>query len=139
MRSRKNGVLVVKETLFVVLAFATLATLTVIAYQNHRRFHQPLLTTPYQAVTLTNGSVFYGRIDHLGSDHPVLRNAFSLRHEQNAETQQPSHVLVRREDELTGADHMIFPVTSIAFVEPVHADSIVGRLIEQTGLQRPAP
>jgi len=57
-----------KQAALVVCALAVVAMLAVITYQNHRRFHWPMLTTPYQAVTLTNGAVFYGRLDHLGSD-----------------------------------------------------------------------
>jgi hypothetical protein len=125
-----------KQVPIVVLALAMLLMLVVIAYQNHWRFHRPLLTTPHQAVTLTNGSVFYGRIYHLGTDHPVLRDAFSVRQDLDAQAQQPRYVLVKRKDGLTGADHLIFPVTSIAFVEPVHPDSTIGRLIAQAGLSR---
>jgi hypothetical protein len=44
--------------------------------------------------------------------------------------------MVKRKDRPTGADHLIFPVASIAFVEPVHPDSTIGRLIAQAGLSR---
>jgi hypothetical protein len=120
-----------KETIVSVVALVILALLAGIYYQNHRRYHKPLLTTPYQAVTLKNGSTYYGRIDHLGSDHPVLRDAFSVRHELAPQTNQPHYVLVERKDELSGADHMILPASSIAFVEPVKPDSVIGKLIEQ--------
>jgi hypothetical protein len=130
-----EGDLLMKQALLVVLAFAILVMLLAIAYQNHRRFHRPLITTPYQAVTLTNGAVFYGRIDHLGSDHPVLRDVFRVRHELDTQTQKPRYELIKREDELTGADHMIFPVTSLAFIEPVQAESTIGKLLKQAGLR----
>lgn len=117
-----------------VLAVASL--LAVLVYQNYQRFHKPLLTTKYQAVTLTNGEVFYGRIDHLGSDHPVLRDAFSVRTELDPQTQQPRLALVRRRDGVAGADHLIIPASAIAFVEPVRPDSTIGRLIEQQERQR---
>jgi hypothetical protein len=125
-----------REAVLVVLGFALVALLAIIAYQNHQRFHRPLLTTPYQAVQLTNGTVLYGRIDHLGSDHPILRDVFSVRQELDSQTQKQRHVLVRRADGHNGADHMIFPVTSIVFVEPVRADSTVGSLIERAGLRQ---
>lgn len=125
-----------KQALLIASGFAIAAMLAVAVYQNHRRFHRPLITTPYQAVMLVNGMMFYGRIDHLGSDHPVLRNAFSVRHELEPQTQKPRYVLVRRKDELNGADHMIFPVSSIVFIEPVQADSTIGRLIEQASALR---
>ena len=122
-----------KEGLFAVLGLAIAVLVAVIVYQNHRRFHRPLITTPYQAVALVNGDVFYGRIDHLGSDHPVLRDVFVLRTELDPETNQPRHVILRRKDETTGADHIIFVATAIAFIEPVLPDSTIGRLIEQAG------
>jgi hypothetical protein len=78
-----------RQALLVVVGFAVVAMLALIVYENHRRFHRPLLTTPYQAVTLMDGTVLYGRIDHLGSDHPVLRDVFSVRLE--ADRQIPRH------------------------------------------------
>ncbi len=117
------------------LGLGIVVLLAAVVYQNHRRFHVPLITTPYQSVTLQNGSVFYGRIDHLGTDHPVLRDAFSVRTEFDAQTRQPRYTLVRRKDELNGADHIIFPAASIAFVEQVAPESVVGRLVKQTNLR----
>lgn len=110
------------------LAIAVLLAANV--YQNHSRFHRPLITTPYQAVVLENGAVFYGRIHHLGTDYPVLRDAFSIRYEAGADG-QPRYVVMKRTDEVNGADHMIIAATAIAFVEPVRPDSIIGRLITQ--------
>jgi hypothetical protein len=118
-------------------ASAVVALLAIIAYQNYQRFHKPLLTTTYQAVTLVNGTVFYGRIDHLGTDHPVLRDAFSLREEIDPTTRQTKHVIVLRREGLTGADHLILPASAIAVVEPVTTESPLGRLINETWRQRP--
>ncbi|NLD68830.1 MAG: hypothetical protein GX644_08450, partial [Limnobacter sp.] len=102
-----------------------------IVRQNQRRFHKPLLTTRYQAVTLTNGHVFYGRIDHLGTDHPVLRDAFELRTEPDPKSGRATHAVVWRKSGPTGADHLILPAASIGFVEPVRSDSPIGQAIEQ--------
>jgi hypothetical protein len=110
----------------VLVAFAAFSI-----YQAHYRFHRPQITSTYQGVTLVNGEVFYGRIFHLGSDHPVLRGASTVKIEIDPQTQQPRHRLVRRRDSSTGADHLIFPVTSILYVEPVREDSIIGRLLAQ--------
>ena len=83
-----------------------------------------------------NGTVLYGRIDHLGSDHPVLRDVFSVRLEADPQTQKQQYMLVKRKDGVNGADHVILPVTSILFVEPVQPDSTTGKLIEKAGLSR---
>lgn len=116
--------------------FAILALLVVIAYQNLRRFHRPQITTAYQAVMLTNGNVFYGRVDHLGTDYPVLRDVFRVRQDVRSATQRPAFVAVRRKDDITGADHMIIPATAIAYIEPVAGDSTVGQLIGQASASR---
>lgn len=125
-----------RQAVLLVIGLAIVAMLAIIAYQNYQRFHRPLLTTPYQAVMLTSGTVFYGRIDHLGSDHPVLRDVFSVRQELDPQTQKQRYVLVRRTDGANGADHMIFPVTSILFIEPVQPDSPIGQLIVRAGSGR---
>lgn len=122
-----------KEGVLALIGLAIVVLLAANLYQDYRRFHKPLITTPYQAVTLENGSVFYGRIDHLGSDYPVLRDAFSLRAEGGAEGQPVRYVMVKRKDDVNGADHMIIAATAIAFVEPVQPDSIIGRLIAEAG------
>jgi hypothetical protein len=115
--------------LVALLALAAVWLLAANLYQDHRRFHRPLLTTAYQRVTLQNGDVFYGRIDHLGTDHPVLRDAMTIRQEKSPSATEPQYVLIRRKDEPHGADHIIFPALSIAFVEPVRPDSPIGQVI----------
>ena len=125
-----------RDAVLAACGIAIVALLAIVVYQNHRRLHIPLITTQYQAVTLMNGEVFYGRIAHLGSDHPVLRDAFTVRREPDPHTQQPRYVLIKRKDEVNGADHLIFVASAIAFVEQVRSDSTVGRLIEQAGPPR---
>lgn len=125
-----------RDLVLTLAALAIAGLLALVVYQNYVRYHRPQITTTWQAVTLVNGSVYYGRIAHLGSDHPVLRDAFTVRTEADAQTQRPRAVLVRRRDGPHGADHMIFPATAIASVEPVQPDSEIGRLIEAAGLRR---
>ena len=85
---------------------------------------------------LVNGSVVYGMIDHLGTDYPVLRDAFTVRHEFDENTRQQRYILLNRKDDINGADHMILPATSIVFVEPVKPDSTVGMLITQASSEK---
>ena len=125
-----------KEATVAIVGLAILMLLAASVYQNYRRFHKPLIMTPYQAVTLTNGSVFYGRINHLGTDYPVLRDVFTIQNGPDRETDQPRYVLLKRRDDINGADHMILPATSIALVEPVRPDSIVGKLIAQASTEK---
>jgi hypothetical protein len=125
-----------KEATVAIIGLAIVVLLAASMYQNHRRFHTPQITTTYQAVTLENGSVFYGRIDHLGTDYPVLRDAFTVQRELDLNTRQPRYVLLKRKDDVNGADHMILRATSIAFVEPVRPDSTIGKLIAQASSEK---
>lgn len=125
-----------KETVLAVVGLAIVVLLAAGVYQNYRRFHKPLITTAYQAVVLQNGSVFYGRIDHLGTDYPVLRDVFTVQSELDPGTRQPRYVLVKRKDDVNGADHVIFAATAIAFVEPVMPESTIGKLIAQASPQK---
>jgi hypothetical protein len=120
-----------KEGALAAVGLAIVVLLAVEVYQNYRRFHKPLLTTPYQAVVLQDGNVFYGRIDHLGTDYPVLRDAFTVQTDLDPNSRQSRYVVVKRKDGITGADHMIFAATAIAFVEPVSPESTIGQLIAQ--------
>jgi len=125
-----------KDTLVAAIGLAVVVLLAAILYQNYRRFHRPLLTTPYQAVVLQNGDVYYGRIDHLGTDHPVLRDVVTIREEPDPGTGEPRFIVARRKDEARGADHLILPVSSIAYIEPVQPDSAIGRLITEASGKR---
>lgn len=120
-----------KEAILAAVGFAIVALMAASVYLDHRRFHKPMITTQYHAVVLQGGGTYYGRIDHLGTDYPILRDAFTIRRERDLDTQQPRYVLVKRKDESNGADHMIFPSTSIAFIEPVQPDSMIGKLIAE--------
>ncbi len=85
----------------------------------------------YQAVLLSNGSVFYGKLDGYGTENPVLNNVFYIVSQQNPETKQVNNVLVRRGKELHGPDRMYLNPRSIVFVEPVGPTSRVAQLINE--------
>ena len=110
------------------LIFAALATTV---HQNQRRFHKPLLTTRYQAVKLIDGTLLYGRIDHLGTDFPVLRDAMTVRALVDPDSGTTRYEVVARKDGAHGADHLILPATAIVYVEPVNTDSTIGRAVER--------
>ena len=120
-----------RQAILPILGLSIVALVAISVYQNQRRFHAPLITSPYQRVVLQNGHVYYGRIDHLGTNYPVLRGAVSIREEVDPVTREERYVLARRKDEAHAADHMIFPATSIAFVEPVRPDSVIGKLLQE--------
>jgi hypothetical protein len=89
----------------------------------------------YYAVLLTNGAVYFGKLEGLGSPWPVLHDVFYVQPGPvDPNTKQPSGmVLIQRGHELHGPDRMILNEKSIVFVEPVGADSRVAQLIKQAG------
>src|SRR5580704_470572 len=89
------------------------------------------MTTPYQAVLLTNGSAYFGQLEGLGTPFPVLRDVFYVQSTQNPETKQVSNILVKRGKEWHSPDRMILNSNMIVLVEPVNPTSRVAQLIAQ--------
>ena len=85
----------------------------------------------YQAVFLDNGAVYFGKLQGLGTDYPVLSNVFYVQSVTNPETKQVSNVLVRRGKEWHAPDHMTLNAHHITFVETVTAGSTVANLISE--------
>jgi hypothetical protein len=87
----------------------------------------------YYAVLLTNGAVYFGKLEGMGSPSPVLMDVFYVQPGPvDPNTKQPSGmVLVHRGKELHGPDRMILNDRSIVFVEPVGPDSRVATLIRE--------
>jgi hypothetical protein len=92
-------------------------------------------TTPYQAVLLTNGAVYFGHLQGYGSGHPILMDAYYIVTQTNPETKQSTNVLVKRGKELHEPDRMYLTPSQITLVEPVGENSKVAHLIEQAGKQ----
>ena len=88
-------------------------------------------TTPYQAILLSNNSVYYGKLAGFGTASPVLTDVFYIVSQSNPETKQVTNMLVKRGKELHGPDRMYLNASSIVFVEPVGADSKVAQLIDE--------
>ena len=91
----------------------------------------PEMTTPYQAVLLTNGSAYFGRLEGLGTPFPVLRDVFYVQSSQDPQTKQVSNILVKRGKEWHAPDRMIINSNMIVLVEPVSPGSRVAQLIAQ--------
>lgn len=87
--------------------------------------------TPYQAVLLTNGSVYFGQLSGYGGHNPVLTDVYYVVSQQNPQTKQVNNVLVKRGKELHEPDRMYLNPNQILFVEPVGTNSKVAQLIAQ--------
>jgi hypothetical protein len=113
-----------------------LAGLTVVAAAtyhlvSHVRESKFAFTTPYQAVLLVNGSVYFGHLQNYSSRDPILVDVYYVVSQTNPETKQTSNVLVKRGRELHAPDRMYLNPSEIAFVEPVGVDSKIAQLIKQ--------
>ena len=95
------------------------------------RGHDVQFSTPYQAVLLTNGSVYFGHLHGYGSHQPVLSEVYYVVAQTNPETKQSSNVLIKRGKELHEPDRMYLNPQQILFVEPVGINSKVAQLIAQ--------
>ena len=94
--------------------------------------HQSVaMSTPYQAVLLSNGSAYFGKLEGLGTPFPVLRDVFYVQSTQDPNTKQVSNILVKRGKEWHSPDRMILNSNMIVLVEPVNTASRVAQLIAQ--------
>ncbi|MGB8543010.1 MAG: hypothetical protein WCD49_15375 [Candidatus Acidiferrales bacterium] len=87
--------------------------------------------TPYQAVLLANGSVYFGHLNDYGGHHPVLTDVYYIVSQTDPNTKETKNVLVKRGKELHAPDRMYLTPTAIIFVEPVGKDSKVAQLIAE--------
>lgn len=87
--------------------------------------------TPYQAVLLSNGAVYYGKLHGYGTQHPVLTNVFYIVSRADEKTKAVSNILVKRGQELHQPDRMYLTPGSIVFVETVGVHSKVAQLISE--------
>jgi small nuclear ribonucleoprotein (snRNP)-like protein len=88
-------------------------------------------TTPYQAVLLTNGSVYFGHLQGYDGQHPVLTDVYYVVSQTNPETKQVNNVLVKRGKELHEPDRMYLNPNQVLFMEPVGPNFKVAQLIAQ--------
>ncbi|MGB0036154.1 MAG: hypothetical protein WBP79_11830, partial [Candidatus Acidiferrales bacterium] len=63
-------------------------------------------STPYQAVLLVNGSVYFGHLQGYGGRQPFLTEIYYIATQTNPETKQSNNVLIKRGKELHEPDRM---------------------------------
>jgi hypothetical protein len=127
MKKNQQGRGTVWATLALAAVLAVLCTGIACAHQDE----EVKFLTPYQAVLLTNGAVYFGQLQGYGTPHPVLTNVFYIISQTNPETKQANNVLIKRGKELHEPDRMYLNPSLIVFVEPVGAASKVAQLIAQ--------
>lgn len=90
-------------------------------------------STPYQALLLTNGSVYFGHLQDYGTLHPVLTDVFYVVSQTDPDTKQVKSSLIKRGKEMHEPDRMYLNPSQIVFVETVGTNSKVAQLIAQAG------
>jgi hypothetical protein len=96
----------------------------------------PDLKSEYQAVFLTNGQAFIGKLEGAGTDYPLLKDVFYIQSGVNQETKQVTNVLVKRGKELHGPEFMYINARNIILIEPVGPESQVAKLIKEAKAQK---
>jgi hypothetical protein len=114
-----------------VALFVIAGLLAALLVMELRERWRPSLTTPYQAVILTNGQTLFGKLQKAGSAYPVLEDVFYIRNEMNPDTKQMSMTLVKRGKEWHEPDYTTINSAHILFIEPVKPESRLGKLIAE--------
>ena len=111
-----------------ILALMLLTVLT--ACGRERRKKGPEITTPYAAILLDNGQVYYGKLVNAGSRFPELTDVYYVQSQVNPDTKAVANTLVRRGNEWHGPDRMFLNERHVVLIEPVGTGSKVAQLIE---------
>lgn len=111
------------------LLAAVVGLLGLLLWREQKTAAAPEFRTAYQAVVLTGGQVYYGKLENPTGLYPVLRDIFYIVTKENPQTKQMNNVLIRRGKELHGPDYMVLNRQSILFVEPVREDSELAKSI----------
>jgi len=128
MRNQQGSAVV--QAVWVVAGIAVIAA--ALLFAKHTMSRSPVaFTTPYQAVLLTNGAAYFGKLEGYGTPRPVLSEVYYIVTQNNPETKQSSNVLVKRGKELHEPDRMYLNPNQILCVEPVGTNSKVAQLITQ--------
>jgi hypothetical protein len=96
----------------------------------------PKFDTPFQAVLLDTGLVYFGKISGMDTPYPVLREVYYIQQTTDPKTRQVSSVLVRRGNEWHGPSLTVLNARHIVMIEPVGAGSKVAQLIAQQQQQQ---
>ncbi|MGA8367488.1 MAG: hypothetical protein ACLQMT_07505 [Candidatus Acidiferrales bacterium] len=129
MKNKQRGIAVVRVIWIVAGILVIVAAGCYIARQI--RGTSVKFGTPYQAVLLTNGSVYFGHLQDYGGRNPVLTDVYYIVSQTNPETKQTNNILVHRGKELHEPTHMYLNANQILFVEDVGTNSKVAQLIAE--------
>jgi hypothetical protein len=95
----------------------------------------PSFTTPFQAVLLDNGQVYYGKLSRLGTGFPEMTDVYYIVNTEDPQTKTVKHVLVKRGKELHAPTETFLEARHIIMIEPVGPNSEVAQLIAKSESQ----
>lgn len=95
----------------------------------------PKFNTPYQAVLLDDGQVFYGKLSRLGTGYPEMTSVYYVVRTTDPQTKQTKNVLVKRGKEWHAPTATYFNARHVVMIEPVSSNSEVAKLISEAESQ----
>jgi len=129
MRNNERGI-GLAPVIWILVGLLVLAAIGVHFYHAIRG-NAVRFTTPYQAVLLTNGSVYFGHLQDYGTSHPLLTDVYYVVSQTDPETKQVKSSLIKRGKEMHEPDRMYINPSQIVFVETVGTNSKIAQLIAQ--------
>jgi hypothetical protein len=91
----------------------------------------PRFDTPFEAVLLDNGQVYYGKLTGLGTPYPKMTDVYYVVNAEDPTTKKVKHVLVKRGNELHAPTETFLSSRHIIMVENVGTSSEIAKLIQQ--------
>lgn len=91
--------------------------------------NSPNFGTPFQAILLDNGQVYYGKLTGLDDRYPEMTDVYYIVRTTNPQTKVTKNVLVKRGNELHAPSKTFFDAHHIVMIEPVGMKSEVEKLI----------
>lgn len=125
MNSRGN------TTLLLLITLLLAGLVGMMAFHHFTSAPATKFSTEYQAVLLTGGQAFYGRLEGFGTQHPVLTEIYYVQSQVNPDTKAVSNILIQRGKEWHAPDRMYLNPDHIILVEPVGTSSQVAKLIAE--------
>jgi hypothetical protein len=112
-----------------ILAAVAVTGIAIFFIWSNRGVHPLRFDTPYQAVLLDNGQVYYAKFNQLDSDFSVLTDVFYVERQVDAQTKEVKNILIRRGNEWHAPNRTVISSRHILMIEPVSPGSKVAELI----------
>jgi len=129
------------KTKFTIFISASVVVLILIVAGIYWQFFRPAPKDTYQAVFLTSGQVYFGKVAHQNRQFVILTDIYYLRASQalqppkegeESAAEQPNLSLIKLGNELHGpVDEMKINRDQILFIEDLKADSKVVEAIKE--------